>query len=133
MDRLRDCVRTRGKDCWRENAFEVYLAAPDQDGRYYQVAVNSLATVFESRRVGWDVAPWDSKAEAATFRGGDFWSATIAIPLASLGLSALHAGRELALNVYRSRTTAFPTEVSAWSPTLGTFNRIGRYGTLVVM
>lgn len=130
-DRIRDILRERGDNVWSENHIELFIAPGVKGARCYQFGVNSLGAIAGLQYAGLESGPWDSRAKAVTFRGADFWSAEIVIPLEALGVKEWAPGQEWAVNIGRMRTTCSPNELTAWSPTLGAFYTPRRFGALV--
>ncbi|GEM_PF-728931 len=132
MDRISDCVTQHNGPTWSENSVEIYFM-PDASGpRCFQLAINSLGTLLEQQYQGRKSSAWDSKAQVKAYRGQDFWSLEIAIPLEAFGPEGLPSGRQCKANVYRTRLTLWPEERSCWSPTMGGFFLPRRFGTLTV-
>lgn len=130
-DRIKDTIRKRGGDVWTENDIELFIDPGTKSGRCYQFVINSLGTIFELKYEGMKGGPWDSRGEAAAWKGDDFWSAEIAIPLEAFCVKEWDSGQEWKANIGRVRTTCFPNEFTSWSPTFGSFAVFRRFGTLV--
>jgi hypothetical protein len=146
------CVRFDGRDAgvvatlterddplWKEDVFEVFLAAGDPPRRYFEFEVNPLGALFDARvdspelsRASLRVdAAWDCPGLVArvTLRPGR-WSALMTIPLAPLFEGAAPA--RLRANFYRI-DRGHPDEFTAWSPTLADpadFHVPERFGVL---
>lgn len=131
MDRLRDVITGSG-DSWRENSVEIMIDPGTALARYCHLAVNSLGALFETQHAGVQSSPWASNARVAAHRGADFWSAELAIPLASLNAGVPKPGQEWRVNVCRTRRTCVPPEQSAWSTTFAGFTVPRRMGVLVI-
>lgn len=132
MDRMSDCVTQRNGPTWQENSVEIYFMPDALGPRCCQLAINSLGTIFEQQYQGRISSAWDSKAQVIAYRGEDFWSLTIAVPLEAFGPEELASGRECKANVYRTRLTLWPEERSCWSPTMSSFFMPRRFGMLTV-
>ena len=132
MNRIFDKVEERGGKVWKENAIEMIMRPPGEGVFTYHLSVNTLGTLYERVYEGKRVADWHPQARAVVHRGEDFWSVEIAIPLASLGVEAVHPGETWRGNLSRHRTAVRPFETSAWSATYDGINRPARFGCLVV-
>jgi hypothetical protein len=130
MNRVFDKVSERGGAVWKENAVEIVLRPPGETVRVYHLSVNTLGTVFEVVHAGKESTVWSSQARAAADLGDTFWSAEIAIPLASFGVEAICPGDVWRGNFSRHRTAVRPSEIAAWSPTYEGVNRPERFGWL---
>jgi hypothetical protein len=114
--------RERDAPLWKEDVFEVFLAAEDPPRRYFEFEVNPLGALFDARvespelsRVSMHVdTTWDCAGlEARVTCRPDRWSALLTIPLASLcdGLRPSH----FRANFFRIDRGAID-EFTAWSP-----------------
>lgn len=65
---------------WEEDSFEIVLQSPKKD--IYHFIINGNGAVYDELNTG---KKWNSSASCAAFRGKDFWSVEIAIPLKKLG------------------------------------------------
>jgi len=102
---------------------------PDHDhGRYYQIAVNAAASIYDSR--GTDPA-WSADVKAATRLGADTWTMEVAIPWADLQTEP-KAGAIVGVNACRDRYLGPDKQWSNWSRTKGGFHDPARFGHLVL-
>lgn len=148
------CVRFDGRDggavatlterdapLWKEDVFEVFLAAEDPPRRYFEFEVNPLGALFDavvespglSRATMRVDASWDCPGfEARVTRRPDRWSALLRIPLAPL--FGATAPSRLRANFFRI-DRGDPDEFTAWSPTLADppdFHVPERFGVLAL-
>lgn len=126
-------VRNRGHDqaVWEDDAVEVFLGPLHDRRTYYQFVVNACGARFERSHaaLGWN-ARWTAAARA----GKQVWIAEMALPWREVGLTPVHAGQWLDLNVCRDRQqgpkrgSPKNREWSAWAPMVGSFHRPELFG-----
>ena len=114
---------------WNENCLDFFFAP--EKGKVFQIVFNSLGTARTFRKGAKDTS-WNPKAEVKTFRGKDFWSAEVRLPIADLTDSKEYLGDIWGMNFCRIRQTVRPSEYTCWSPTFGDFNRPERFGRVVM-
>jgi hypothetical protein len=132
-------LRERDAPLWKEDVFEVFLAAEDPPRRYFEFEVNPLGAIFDARVESPELArasmrvdgSWDCAGLSArvTLRP-DRWSALLTIPLEPLFGPA--APGRLRANFYRI-DRGDEDEYSAWSPTFAEpadFHVPERFGVL---
>ncbi len=115
---------------WDENCIDLFFATPDK--KCFQLVFNSLGTARSFYKDGKKNLPWDSKSVVKTFRGKDFWSAEVKLPLSSMYSSKEFLGDIWGMNFCRARRTVAPEEYSCWSPTFGDFHRPERFGRIII-
>jgi hypothetical protein len=115
-------VQAKDGPVWSDDSVEIFLA-PD-GGNYYQIAVNSIGTVYDAK--GGD-ASWDGGITAGASRDEKAWYVEIGIPLAKL--EKPKPGDTWRINFCRN--TRFASESSSWSPVPGSFHSPGAFGYLV--
>jgi hypothetical protein len=74
-----------------DECVEVMIDANRTGDRYFHFVLNAGGMLFDSQRVeGGHVGihAWNSDAEGASFRGGDYWSCELKIPMHSLDLQS---------------------------------------------
>ena len=117
-------VRDGDDAMWHGDTVELMLET--QCHSYYHLTVDPLGRVYDIDFEGGRNFEWSAKARVATFRGPDFWSAEICLPVTGEEKPGdpLH---ELAgwkptskepwhINVCRGRVRGDKQEQSAWSP-----------------
>ena len=125
-----DSGRRADSPVWDENCLDFFFATPEK--KVYQLVFNSLGTARTFRKEGKVNTPWDAKAQVKTFRGKDFWSAEVKLPLSSMSSNKDFLGDIWGMNFCRVRVTVQPQEYSCWSPTFGDFHRPERYGRIII-
>ena len=65
---------------WEDDSFELHLQSPDKQDS--QFIINGNGAIFDQLNLD---AKWQSGAKAAAFKGENFWTAEIAIPVAAFG------------------------------------------------
>lgn len=120
-------------DLFRTDNVEVLLD-PDGDGRdYLHLAVNAGGSVYDSRSADPQThdAAWTGEWQHAVARTDDGWTVELAIPYATLGVTAPAEGASWRMNVHRTRRAVQPNEYQALSPTLGGYHQPEKFGELV--
>jgi hypothetical protein len=137
-DRPWATITRRDGPLYQEEVVEVFIDPFGDMECYFEIEVNPLNAVMDLmlRRVirGWrkDFS-WNCEGlETAVEMHGTGWSASLAIPFASLS-AAPGPGTKWRANFLRiDRPAAGPRELSAWSPTrLNTFHHPPAFGTLI--
>lgn len=131
MDKNEDSGRRPDSQVWRENCLDTFFVPNGKKG-VYQLVFNSLGTVRTFRKEGKKSFPWEPRAVVKTFRGKNFWSAEVKLPIASMTDVKDIAGDIWGMNFCRIRCTVNPSEYSCWSPTFGDFNRPERFGRVII-
>ncbi|NLF19078.1 MAG: hypothetical protein GX595_17765 [Lentisphaerae bacterium] len=125
-ERMVATVKETDGQVWRDDCIEVFID-PGLSGKgFYQVLVNSLGTIA---RVGPGGAAWQPavRAAARVEPAQQRWVVELAIPTAGLTL-----GPRFGLNLARERRPMEVLELSAWSPTGGSFGQPERFGVAVL-
>ena len=130
MNKNMDSGRLPTSPVWDENCIDLFFATPQK--QVYQLVFNSLGTARSFKKEGAKNIPWDAKAVIKTFRGKDFWSAEVKLPLTAMSQSKDFLGDIWGMNFCRARRTVAPDQYSCWSPTFGDFNRPERFGRIVI-
>ena len=65
---------------WEDDSFELHLQSPDKQS--YQFIINGNGAIFDQLTLD---PKWQGGAKAAAFKGENFWTAEIAIPVAAFG------------------------------------------------
>ena len=129
MKNIADSCRGPESKVWDENCLDFFFVP--EKGKVYQIVFNTLGTVRTFRK---DIpkAVWKPHAEIKTFRGADFWSAEVKIPIADLTGPREYLGDVWGANFCRVRRTVHPSEYTCWSPTFGDFSRPERFGRIII-
>lgn len=131
--------RGRDEPLWTEDVVEVFLCPFDPPSVYYELEVNPLGALFDTRiespegrreamqsDVRWNLPGFSGRTRVRPRR----WSAVLTIPLAPLAPSGVP--RKWRANFFRI-DRGEPDEFSAWSPTLAEppdFHVPARFGFL---
>lgn len=130
MDKLRATVTERDGKLFSDDVIEVFLDVAHDRFHFLQLAFNPLGAQWDGAgdAAGW-LPDWDGLWTVKTSRGADFWSAEVAIPFATLGLSAA-SGPVWGFNVCRERPA--DGELSCWSQTGSRFGVPSAFGEIEV-
>lgn len=123
-----DKVKTRasGHDGWfrKDDIVEFHLM-PDMFSEYL-IKINIKGLAYDSKD---GERTWNAGLKTAVFRGSDFWSLEVVVPLKSLNLKTpLGDNNEWKCNFYRLNRPS--REESAWSPTEQNLVNIKKYGII---
>lgn len=125
---------------WDGDHVEILLETAEHS--YYQIVVNPAGAVLDLdrgvRKANW--FKWSSQAEVAAHVGEDYWSVEVRIPITEATDDPLHqvigqAPSETMpwyFNVCRKRIRDDDVEVSAYSPTGGTFHEVMKFAKMYV-
>lgn len=111
---------------FREDHIEVFLDTGGDSAGYHQLAVNVDGARFDAGP-GRDIS-WNGSWQAVTYRGPDFWSVEIAIPLSSLNITPA-TGHHWKINLGRYESRLGET-TSAAVTTIANFHALDRYPVL---
>lgn len=113
---------------FRGESIEIFVD-PDHDHTdYYQFAVNSAASMYDSRKTD---PSWNADIVAGVTLGEDGWTLEFAIPWEDLGVTPA-PGVVLGFNVCRNRHIGNDRQWSNWSQTKANFHDPERFGHLVL-
>lgn len=118
-------VKTKDGPVWGDDSVEIFISPGQSGGNYYQIAVNSIGTVYDAN--GGDAASWDDGITAGASRDEKAWYVEICIPFAPLGKPK--PGDTWRVNFCRN--TPFAKESSSWSPVPVSFHSPGAFGYLL--
>jgi uncharacterized lipoprotein YddW (UPF0748 family) len=122
-DKVKAVVKTHEGPVFQDDAVEVFLGLKGDS--YLHFAMNAIGTKFEQRvydtGVNWY---WIG----ATGREPGAWTAEIAIPLSTIGVTS--ASGTLRGNFCRDRIVDGKVEASCWSETYGSFHTPIRFGSI---
>lgn len=131
VSEMTDSVTRRNGPVWSENSIDLFLDPSCQGKNYYHLISNSLGTLFTAK-CGTKDSAWTPEIQTAVFRGKDFWSIEIAIPLKTLSDRPVH-GSIWGFNINRARRVGqMKTEYTCWSPTFGGFDQPARFGRIIL-
>lgn len=146
-DHLTASHRAHDAPVWEEDAFELFLA-PEREGRYFEIDVNPLGTIFDAAvtsplgiRASMHVdRSWACEGLLCAIRtmgsaaAPSILDVLVRVPFAALGRSTPRAGEEWTGNFFRiDRHPERGGEFSAWQPTMKTppdFHVVAAFGRL---
>lgn len=102
---------------WRDDAVSLVLVADDEF--HYHFTFNPAAAYVDQDRTvpGLEGIRWQSDLEAATFKGENFWSVEVRIPLASISENLPSTSAPWRINVGRERPRPGDRQVWMFVPT----------------
>ncbi|MCX7599173.1 MAG: hypothetical protein N2512_09950 [Armatimonadetes bacterium] len=106
--------RSRDDPVWAGDDVEFLVRLPNSDTSFYHFMINPAGVLWDG--LHYSDTPdlsWDPDWTAAAKIGENFWSAEMAIPWATLEMSAPTPGTQLHVNLCRARPG--PGELTAWS------------------
>lgn len=125
-----DKVRTRanGHDGWfRKDDIVEFRLMPDMFSEYL-IKINMNGFAYDAKN---GKTAWNSGLKTAVFKGKDFWSLEVAVPIKSFKLKTSVKGlrgSEWKCNFYRLNRPS--NEESAWNPTQQNRSNIKKYGII---
>ncbi|NCO35740.1 MAG: hypothetical protein AUJ92_05885 [Armatimonadetes bacterium CG2_30_59_28] len=121
-----------GPQLWGDSTVEFFIAVPEVDGLYTQIAVTPKGTVYDARVAPSQAADltFDSGAEIKTVVLADRWVVEARIPAASLGRT-IRDGETWKVNVARNRKLVDDTKSQASSWSNGAFHGSDAYRPVV--
>ncbi len=129
MNRLTPVSQPRDAHAvFQGETIEIFVDPDHDHGRYYQIAVNAAASIYDSH--GTDPA-WSADVKAATRLGADTWTMEVAVPWADLKTEP-KPGAIVGVNACRDRYLGPDKQWSNWSRTQGGFHDPARFGHLVL-
>lgn len=136
---------TENKNANVFNGDNIELLLETQVHSYYQIAFSPAGSVFDMDRQGGKFnSSWSSGIEAAAYRGDNFWSLEIRVPIAGENAEAIDALNGIAgakpteaapwhINLCRQRVREKETELTTFSPTgKRSFHELMKFGPLTV-
>jgi hypothetical protein len=137
MSELVCLVEDRDGDVWQDDAMEIFIDPTNtlKEDLYYHIMVNAAGVVADRQgapdSMGADWA-WDAEGiKAKAFKGKDYWSFEMAVPLAAMEVKEVAPGQRWAVNFCRTRHGNLME--SAWANTgPETFHRPETFGHVVL-
>jgi LmbE family N-acetylglucosaminyl deacetylase len=140
----------RDEYLWKEEAVEVFIDTDDEPNNYVEIEVSPKNVLYDSYIVDpenidvEETLKYNLKGiKTAVAVNGSVndrkdqdrsWTVEIAIPFAEISADFHSDQLSLAkwkINFYRINHDDSPLQYLSWSPTLGSFHRPGRFGTLI--
>ena len=129
-DQIKDSAKGPAAAPWDENSLDLFIH-PAGSKTFYQLVFNSIGSVRFLSNTGNKRGELVNVAQVKTFRGKDFWSAEVKLPLSALTARKDLRGDVWGMNFCRTRRTVKPDEYSCWSPTFGNFHAPARFGKVI--
>jgi len=135
-------AKNEDANIFNDDAIELELETAAHS--YYQIAINPAGFLVDVDRENRIDTRWSSGAEAAAFRGDNFWSLEVRVPTAGDNAATIDPASGVAgekptkekpwfFNVCRQRTREKDKEHSAFSPTGShSFHEVMKFGELIV-
>ncbi len=130
MARLADQAIHRNGPFWERDSVELFLDPTGKDDDFYHFAVTVNNDQFSAYMIEGGQnrgGHYDPVWESAVFRGSDFWSVEMRIPLSALSYTlSSRFSEQWRINLARER---FPKqELTNWAPTHSAFNEQEKWG-----
>lgn len=133
MAKLSDALLGRDGPIWESDCVEIFISPDGMPSNYYQwiiSASNSLADFYFIESGNTQIGEYNAVIESSIFKGADYWTAEVRIPLSSFfHTNSKDFSDTWLLNVARERHPV--GELTTWSPLRASFhestkfNRIG--------
>ncbi len=130
IDKMKASAVKHDDPTFYDDSVEVFIQPAGKLGVYFHFSTNTIGTRFEQRILD---PTWNGVWTAKTKVGKDEWSAEIAIPYASLNLTAPPAGQVWKINLARNRTAGGEAEHFAWAVPYGSLHTPERFGRAVLV
>jgi hypothetical protein len=110
---------------YKDDSVEIYISPENKpDAPTYRITLNADAAADVS-------LAGDSKWSRAAGREDAAWTLELAIPWAAVGVTTPARGKQVALQVCRTRRTE-PVEYGTWSPCVGGYSKSQHFGTVTL-
>lgn len=131
MSELKATVTEHDGSVFTDDSVEVFLIPGAETGDYYQFALNTLGTKYDSLVYDGSFNPdWQVAVSTET----EYWRAEIAIPFSALNHAVPTDGTVWRANFGRNRLLQMAADKAqnmCWSPTYGSFHTPARFGDIV--
>lgn len=123
MDKLKLTAGNGTGTVWEDDSAEIFIEPELNSGTYYRLIVNADGIKYSDKMLG---EAWSGNWDAKTFKGKDFWSLEMKIPLHCFGVTP-GTGSSWGINLCRNNRVK--EEYSNWSPVYdGGFHSPKRFG-----
>lgn len=125
-------IKEHDNHVFTDDCVEIMVDGNRDHYSFFHVIVNSIGTMEDIWYLGQRVSDtnWESHALVKTGKYEGGWFAEMAIPLKSMGLTAM-AGESWGLNICRERY-ANAEEYSSWNPVPSSFTQPAYFGRLIL-
>jgi hypothetical protein len=125
MSKVCETVKTKNGPVYKDDCVEIFLDPADtREKSYYHFAVNVAGTQYGLFKAD---PYWAGQWDAKTSKHVDRWEVEIALPFDMFNLTSAERGN-WAINLGRENPRT--NEISAWSPTYGSFHNPETFGIL---
>jgi len=128
MDKLSDAPLPHDGPVWERDCVEIFFDPTGKGFDYYQLMIGAGNTRFDAYYIegGNTNQPYNSIYESAIFKGADFWSVEVRIPLSALDYTTSDQFADAWLmNVARERHPVM--ELTTWTPLRRGFHEIQNF------
>ncbi|MBQ6472368.1 MAG: DUF4838 domain-containing protein [Victivallales bacterium] len=119
--------KDRDTAVYDDDSLEFFFRTDDMPAKALRnITVNQNGVVLDYEKFGKIDRSWNSTADIRIFRGEDFYSLEMALPLAEIGIDPTAANPLLRMNVCRSKRSGVGQshEQSCWIPVYGNFHNV---------
>lgn len=127
MADLKAAITNRDGHVWSDDCIELFVGPSGPRGDwsdYYHFGINTTGAKYDARKTD---QGWNREWQAVTKKFNDRWEATIALPFAIFDLNEFNRG-DWSFNICRENPKT--KEISAWSPTYGSFHKAENFGII---
>lgn len=128
MPNIKATVTKRDGPSFYDDSIELFIDPSNKRRDYYQLSANLLNTQYDAKMNNVAV---NLEWQVATAKCESLWTAEVAIPFKSLGVTAPKSGEAWSVNFGRNRWVLGEPEYFIWSVPYGSFHRPERFGTIV--
>jgi len=126
---LQDALIPRDGAVWGQDCVEVFLSPTGQKTAFYHFMVGASGTQFDNYMVEngrLEGSPYSAIWQSAVYKGADYWSAEIRIPLSAFPFTnSSQFSSTWLVNVTRERKPV--AELTSWAPVYQAFNDPQKY------
>lgn len=129
MAKLKDAPMPRDSEVWGQDCVEVFLSPSGRQSSLYHFMVGASGAQFDNYLVEngtLEGPPYNGVWQSAVYKGADFWSAEIRIPLSAFPFTdSSHFSSTWLVNVARERKPV--PELTSWAPVYQSFSETQKY------
>lgn len=114
---------------WGEDNVEIFIAPAPSPETYLQFALNALGARYDGKVTE---SKWDGEWRAAAGIHDGYWTAELALPWSTLGITP-GPGLFLRANFFRTDALAGKIETSGWSPVQSHHNQTEAFGDICLL
>jgi Domain of unknown function (DUF4838)/Carbohydrate family 9 binding domain-like len=107
MNKIKATCSARDEAVYSDDCIEFFIDPDGKREKYYQIAINSLGTVFDGYSLNRDFKEWNAKGlKVATFSGKKYWNVEVYIPFSAFKVSPPKINSSWLVNFCRSKMTS---------------------------